>query len=152
MAGWWSYHHIARLGTVIDGDTITAMYQLKPVKIRLSAVNAPELYDYGHHVKQTCGQESKDELVKLLNTKWLYVQRDGDDKDRYGRFIRAVFTAKLIDVQEELINDGWAVPQYHSSRGAVYHELHQAAMEAKRGWFDRENNCKPLIAEGPKVD
>lgn len=67
-----------RVVGVIDGDTITVLYNHTPLKVRLAEIDAPEK-------KQNGGMDAKYFLSSLIFSKVVNV--DWKEKDKYGRII-----------------------------------------------------------------
>lgn len=113
-------------GTVVkitDGDTITVLVEQRQVKVRLSAIDAPER-------KQDYSQKSTDALADMVFGKEVRIVSHGED--RYGRTIGDVFVGQT-NVNEKLVEDGWAwnYVKYSDSQKLV--GLEMAARAAKRG-------------------
>jgi endonuclease YncB( thermonuclease family) len=108
---------------VTDGDTITVLVNNEQIKIRLSEIDAPE---HG----QDYGEKSKDALADLVFGKEVRVVTHG--KDRYGRTIGDVFVGQT-NVNEKLVEDGWAWNFLKYSKSQRLAELEKEAKEAKRG-------------------
>jgi endonuclease YncB( thermonuclease family) len=92
---------------VTDGDTITVLVNNEQIKIRLSELDAPE---HG----QDYGQKSKEALTDLV----------------FG--IGDVFVGQT-NVNETLVEDGWAWNFLKYSKSQRLAELEKEAREAKRG-------------------
>ena len=75
----------ARVARVADGDTIEAIPtgELRPVRIRLEGIDAPEL-------SEVFGQDSLAYLRRFLLDQTVRI--DGRDMDRYGRLVARVRT------------------------------------------------------------
>ena len=91
---------------VVDGDTVDVVADLgfdvyTTQRIRLAAINAPELRDPG-------GQEAKNWLAMLLRRGKplrLYAEKRG----RWGRYI-GTFKSGDVDLNQKMIEDGHAKP------------------------------------------
>ncbi len=92
---------------VIDGDTIEALVNNKPTKIRLLGIQAPELYT---NPPWPFANESKQALENILadapNFKIQYVA--SNKKDKYGRILADIFTYDEIWVNGYLIDKSLA--------------------------------------------
>jgi len=82
---------------VIDGDTI----ELEDgTKVRLLEIDAPEK-------GERCYEEAKTRLEELVLNKKVRLEKDKEDKDRYGRLLRYVFIdCSLINLV--LVKEGLA--------------------------------------------
>ena len=88
----------AEVVKVYDGDTLNVDVRGTRTKIRLGAIDAPEL-------KQEGGEEAKERLSSLILGKTVTVEPV--DTDRYGRLI-AFLSFNGHSVNELLVKDGWA--------------------------------------------
>lgn len=85
-----------------------------------------------------CGfTEASEALRIILAAGTVTALRDGDDTDRYGRYLRHVYVDG-IPVGLTLIEQGWANARYDSLDGYDRH-LHQDAYRAADG----PHNCGP---------
>ena len=83
---------------IADGDTITVLVDQKQVRVRLSAIDAPER-------GQDFCQRSRQALADLVFGKEVSTETHG--KDRYVRVIGDVFVGGK-PVNEMLVRQGWA--------------------------------------------
>ena len=85
-----------RVRRVIDGDTLELM---DGTKVRLLGIDAPER-------GEKCYQEAKERLEELVLNNKVRLEKDKEDRDRYGRELRYVFIdhslVNLILVKEGL--------------------------------------------------
>lgn len=105
--GIYFQHHIKKdfqedlnetgLQEVIDGDTIVIPLDLH---VRLIGINAPEKDSYYY-------EESKSILEIILKDKDLYLEKDVEDKDQYGRLLRYLYTDDIF-VNLEMVKRGFA--------------------------------------------
>ena len=112
---------------VADGDTITVMRDLVPVKLRLLEIDAPEK-------KQAFGARSKQSLSDLCFNKTATLIEKG--RDRYGRTLARV-SCEGVDANAEQVRRGmaWAYDRYVTDR-ALY-AVQTEARDAGRGlWAD----------------
>ena len=118
---------------VTDGDTITVLVGSNQVKVRLNEIDAPEQ-------AQDFGQKSKDVLAELVLGKEVRVVTYG--KDRYGRTIGDVFVGQ-INVNEKLVEDGWAWNFLKYSKSQRLADLEQHARQAKKGLWAGKSPVAP---------
>ncbi len=112
---------------VADGDTITVMRDLVPVKLRLLEIDAPEK-------KQAFGARSKQSLSDLCFNKTATLIAKG--RDRYGRTLARV-SCEGVDANAEQVRRGmaWVYDRYVTDR-ALY-AVQTEARDAGRGlWSD----------------
>ena len=112
---------------VADGDTITVMRDLVPVKLRLLEIDAPEK-------KQAFGARSKQSLSDLCFNKTATLIEKG--RDRYGRTLARV-SCEGVDANAEQVRRGmaWVYDRYVTDR-ALY-AVQTEARDAGRGlWAD----------------
>ncbi len=112
---------------VADGDTITVMRDLVPVKLRLLEIDAPEK-------KQAFGARSKQSLSDLCFNKTATLIEKG--RDRYGRTLARV-SCEGVDANAEQVRRGmaWVYDRYVTDR-ALY-AVQIEARDAGRGlWAD----------------
>ncbi len=91
---------------VVDGDTIVVNLHGEDAKVRLIGIDTPEI----HHPKrpvQCFGYEAKDFLEKLIDQKEVRLEKDVNDKDVYGRYLRYVWLDDNF-INETLVKEGYA--------------------------------------------
>jgi len=106
---------------VIDGDTIVLN---NSEKVRLLGINAPEkgeLY-YG---------EAKERLKELVLNKKVFLERDEEDRDRYGRLLRYVYLGDEM-VNLKMLREGYATLYLVGERLRYERDLEEAEMEARK--------------------
>ena len=109
---------------VVDGDTIKVKFENKVKKIRLSAIDAPE-------IKQNHGKESKKFLSDLIKKKKIKFHKLGTD--RYRRLLGIIYYNDK-DVNLEMVINGhaWVYRKYLRSIPKKYRNLYKSAeKEAK---------------------
>jgi len=121
---------------VEDGDTIKVRFDdgTEPW-VRYIGVDTPEL-------DECYGQEAKDYNSSLVEDKTVWLERDVEDRDKYGRLLRYVFfdSGRTEMVNEMLLENGYAIlmtipPAYKYRR--VFKRAAQEAWEQGAGlWSD----------------
>ena len=109
---------------VVDGDTIKVKFENKIKKIRLSAIDAPE-------IKQNHGKESKKFLSDLIIKKKIKFHKLGTD--RYRRLLGIIYYNDK-DVNLEMVINGhaWVYRKYLRSIPKKYRNLYKnSEKEAK---------------------
>ena len=121
------------VGTVVnvtDGDTLTVLVDTTPVKVRLDAIDAPE-------IRQPYGRRSQQSLAELCAAKTARVIENG--VDRYGRTIARI-VCDGVDANSEQVRRGmaWVFERYAPRTSALY-ALQGEARAIRRGlWSDPE--------------
>ncbi|MGB9812475.1 MAG: thermonuclease family protein [Thermovenabulum sp.] len=142
---------------VLDGDTVNAKIGTKTVTIRLIGVNCPEIEHKSLKIKeQPYGKKAMEYTKKVLYGKTVYIQKDVQEKDKYGRLLGYIWLSKPKNDSEEeikskmfnaqLLLNGYAqvmtVPP--NVRYADYFvKYERIARENKRGLWSDENIEKP---------
>lgn len=98
--------------SVVDGDTLTVTAAGGPVRVRLHAIDAPELAQRCTGRRGTpfaCGAMARSALIGLIGEEEVRcAPRAGNGgRDRWGRVV-AVCTAGGQDLGRELVRLGWA--------------------------------------------
>ncbi|MEX3547664.1 MAG: thermonuclease family protein [Burkholderia sp.] len=112
---------------VLDGDTVDVLVDLKPVRVRLAEIDAPEK-------AQAFGTRSRQTLAAAVFQQTVNVRTAG--VDRYGRTIGTL----LVDgrsINRMMVAQGmaWAYRQYLVDRSLL--DVEAAARAAKLGlWAD----------------
>lgn len=114
---------------VIDGDTFEVLRNGKAERIRLSGIDCPEK-------GQAYGQKAKQAASALVFGKAVTLHTF--EKDRYGRTIADVVLPDGLNVNQELVKQGWCWWYRKYAPGdTVLEGLENEAREARRGlWVD----------------
>ncbi len=129
---------------VVDGDTIKVSRDGVKSTIRLIGVDTPETVDPRKPV-QCFGTEATNKMIELLRSKIVLLEEDQSqgDKDKYGRLLRYVFLPDGTNVNNTLIQEGYAYEYTYRVPYIYQDEFKKAqisARESKRGlWAD--NAC-----------
>ncbi|MDO8355524.1 MAG: thermonuclease family protein [Nitrospirota bacterium] len=115
--------------SVLDGDTIEVLHNQHPERIRLSGIDCPEK-------KQAFGQRAKQAASELAFEKDVTIQTHGHDK--YNRTIGEVILPDGINLNQELVKQGWCWWYRRYAPGdTVLEGLENEAREGRRGlWAD----------------
>jgi micrococcal nuclease len=84
--------------SVLDGDTLEALHNTQPERARLSGIDCPEK-------GQAYGKKAKQAASALVFGKEVTLQTHG--KDKYGRTLADVLLPVGMNVNHELVKDGW---------------------------------------------
>lgn len=97
-----------RVVAVSDGDTIKASINGKTETIRLIGVDTPETVD-PHKTVQCYGHEASNFTKKTLQDQSVHLHADSSqqDRDKYGRLLRYVFTNDGANFNLLLIQSGY---------------------------------------------
>lgn len=104
----------AYVSRVVDGDTIEVTIDSKKYKVRLIGVDCPE---YTSKVEYY-GKEATEYTSVMLSNKYVFLEKDISETDKYGRLLRYVWLEipTLISIDEIkskmfnalLLDDGYA--------------------------------------------
>lgn len=110
---------------MIDGDTLSVLYQDKEVRIRLYGIDAPEK-------KQPHGTEAHLYACGLATRQTITVI--GVSKDRYGRLVAKVSLPDGRSLNHEMVRAGmaWWYRQY-APNDVAFASLEEEAQHKKRG-------------------
>lgn len=84
---------------VIDGDTIQATVYGKDETIRLIGVDTPETVHPSKPV-QTYGKEASDYTKSQLSGKTVWLEKDVQERDKYGRLLAYVWTSQPVEISD----------------------------------------------------
>lgn len=102
--------HYVSVNRVVDGDTFWADDgSYKGIIIRLIGVDAPESRNSGKKKIGYYGQQSKEFLAKLLESRKIRLEHDADSLDQYGRSLAYVYLHNGTFVNAELVKRGYAM-------------------------------------------
>ncbi|MBK8554061.1 MAG: thermonuclease family protein [Ignavibacteria bacterium] len=140
---------------VIDGDTFKMS---NGEKVRLIGIDTPEKYDSDKLEKNSSrtgrdketikklGEASTEYVKKLVEGKRVTLVQDPgyDDKDKYGRLLRYVYTEDGIFVNAKILEDGYANVYYSNSisKQSEFVKLEKEARENKRGLWGKVDGLK----------
>lgn len=119
---------VGRVVNVTDGDSLTVLVEGKQVRVRLDAIDAPEL-------KQPFGKRSQQSLAQLCAAKAARVIEKGPD--RYGRTVGWI-VCDGVDANSEQVRRGmaWVFVRYAAGNSPLY-GLQAEAQGTRRGlWVD----------------
>jgi micrococcal nuclease len=121
---------------VTDGDTIVTTAG----KVRLLAIDTPEVYNFGHVHPECGGKEASAAMKRLLlvgDSIRLHPDPEQGNTDRYGRLLRYVYKTRpgSDDIGAELVREGWAEVYlaFPTSKTNSYLKLQAVASNHDRG-------------------
>lgn len=128
---------LAQVTHVTDGDTLWVRPERggKPVKIRISAIDAPEICQAG-------GPAAQAALARRLAGRQLAVTSQG--RDDYGRTV-AVIRLHGEDIGGWMVSQGHAWSYRYGRDGGPYFSLQQQAQSAGRGLFEDPSSVPPRL-------
>jgi len=143
---------------VIDGDTIKIEGN---TRLRLIGIDAPEINECYY-------QKSRDELIRLVQGKYVKLEKDIESVDGYGRLLRYVYLPSKeleeddIFVNKHLLHQGYAQTLFKAPNKRyrmLFIRAREEALMNKRGlWsdecnylekFEQENKSTREIDEPP---
>jgi endonuclease YncB( thermonuclease family) len=126
-----------KVNKVVDGDTIEVLIQGIPTKVRMIGVNTPETVDPRRPV-QCFGKEASEETKRVLSDKYVNLQKDVSETDKYGRLLRYVYLplddGTILFINDYLVRQGYAQSSTYPPDVKYKDRFKEAENEA------RENN------------
>jgi micrococcal nuclease len=130
-----------RVMKVVDGDTIQVSVTGKTddlETVRFIGIDTPETVDPRKPV-QCFGKEASNKTKELLTDQNVFLEKDEtqDDRDKYGRILRYVFLEDRTNVNQYLIQEGYAheytyrIPYIYQSnfkQAEVYAKEHEKGL------------------------
>ena len=121
---------------ISDGDTFVLRTDSGTYKIRLYAIDAPEL-------KQDFGSESKEYLKCLIANDSVFV--NVADIDRYDRIIGSVSTRQYTDISLQMICSGMAWHYSYFDKTKKYIDSEKLARKNRLGLWAEDDPINPYI-------
>jgi endonuclease YncB( thermonuclease family) len=99
----------ASLLKVVDGDTLTVMLNGVETKLRLIGIDTPELAS-ATQSEQCYASQAKQRLQQITQGKKLLLEKDPTqgEVDKYGRSLVYLFLPDSVNINLQLINEGYA--------------------------------------------
>ncbi len=115
--------------SILDGDTIEVLHNQHTERIRLNGIDCPEK-------GQAYGKRAKQAASDLVFGKEVTLRTFG--KDKYGRTIADVLLPDGINVNQELVKDGWCWwYKKYAPESVILEELERGARASGLGlWAD----------------
>jgi micrococcal nuclease len=92
---------LAEVDRVIDGDTLVIRVEGGTITVRLYGVNTPER-------GEACFGEATERLTELAGSH-VQLLPDERDADRFGRWLRYVYTTDAVLIDEALVAEGFGL-------------------------------------------
>lgn len=118
---------------VIDGDTIRVSYLGKEETIRLIGIDTPEV-DPNRGGPECYGKEASAYATSILRNATITLEADGSqgDRDTYGRLLRYVILADGTNMNQQLLQNGYAKEFTYDTPYRYQKEFIEAEITAKR--------------------
>lgn len=118
-----------------DGDTFVLLVDGSPLTIRLAHIDSPERgQPFGSKAKQFASELCFGKMVTLVHTK---------EYDRNKRLIAEVILADGMNVNKELVRQGYACHFKRYSRDMSYDSLEREARAKLAGMWSDPNTIMP---------
>jgi micrococcal nuclease len=131
----------------VDGDTIAVDMNGKVETIRFIGVDTPETHKPNTPV-QCYGPAAAAYTKHLIGTRKVRLASDSlsTDRDRYDRLLRYVYLPDGTNVNEKLVQNGYAFyyPYFPFSRSDAFAKAEQNAQAAKKGLWGA---CHPTPSD-----
>jgi len=131
-----------RVSRVVDGDTVVVDISGRSETIRLIGVNTPETH---HPTKpvECFGPEASAHTASLLTEGTdVWVERDVESRDRYGRLLGYVHrSADGLFVNLDLVAGGWALPYPFPPNTTFETRFAEAANDARTASLGLWGRC-----------
>lgn len=127
---------IHKVVEVIDGDTVVLD---SGDHVRYLGIDTPEI----HHPtkpKQCYGDEATKRNQELVEGKYVFLERDEEDRDKYDRLLRYVYVG-FTSVNAELVREGFAYSYYYPPDLKYYKQYAQLELGAKKANIGLWANC-----------
>jgi len=124
---------------IIDGDTVELN---NSEKVRLLGINTPEK-------GEPLYAEAKKRLEQLVLNETVYMEKDKENEDKYGRLLRYVYLGDEM-VNLRMIEEGYAtvyVIKPNDAYKKVFEEAEEVARISRKGFWSlvSEDKCSPCI-------
>jgi micrococcal nuclease len=119
---------------VIDGDTIEVLIGHEKKTIRYIGINTPETV-HPSKPAECFGREASDRNKALVEGKYVRLEKDISETDKYGRLLRYVYVGDLM-INEALVEGGYAYASTYPpdvKYTDVFLKSEKSARENKRG-------------------
>lgn len=135
----------AQVIRILDGDTMEVLFNDRPVRIRLSHIDCPEMRN-----RQPFSSRAKQALSALCYAQLVVVY--AGEYDFYGRLLAVIENEQKQIVNQELVRQGMAWHFKRYSSDATYADLEQEARENRVGLWKDPNPIAPWEWRKPKKD
>jgi micrococcal nuclease len=136
-----SKNNFYKVKRVVDGDTILLE---NGQKVRYIGINTPESVDPRRPV-QCFGKEASKRNKELVEGKIVRLEKDIEDKDKYGRLLRYVFLPNGAFINYELVKQGYASVYTFPPNVKYVNKFRQAQNIAKENNLGLWSMCNKKI-------
>lgn len=137
-----------RVTEVHDGDTVSVDMNGHIERVRMIGVDTPETHHPSKPV-QCYGPEASDYTKKLLGGAAVRLEADptNQNRDRYDRLLRYVYTDQNMLVNKALIEQGYgfAYLSFPFQKSNEFAQAEQVARDNKLGLW---STCQPTLNDG----
>jgi len=116
---------------VSDGDTVRVRIGSEVETVRLVGIDSPEL---GRESPADClAEDARDFLTRLLVGKTVYLEKDVNDVDRYGRSLRYLWLPRddgYLMVNQMIVSRGYAVARIYDQDDLHATDLARSELDA----------------------
>ncbi len=131
----------AKVISVHDGDTLTVRISDKKETIRLLGINTPEL-ESEDAFSRDLAYRARDHVRERALKRSVALRCDprADNRDKYGRLLRYVILPDGVNLNEELVRQGYAraYTRFPFSLSARFRAAEREAKHARLGRWARE--------------
>ena len=127
----------AKVIGIVDGDTVDILYHDLPLRIRMEHIDAPE-----KRGNQPYGTKSKLMMSKLCFGQTVKLLTEGEF-DLGGRLIAVIINEDGVNVNKEMVKQGYAWHFKKYSNEMSYDVLEMEARNNKRGLWQDKNPIAP---------
>ena len=125
----------AEVSRVIDGDTVVVLLDGAETRVRLTAIDAPEL-------TQPHGPFSRAHLISLTTNRTITIHSHG--RDRYGRTLATLFAGD-ININLAMVRAGYAWRYRYARKTGPIAEAEALARAEGRGLWARDGAVAPWV-------
>lgn len=121
-----------KVSDIIDGDTIKVKIDNQEKTVRLIGIDAPEIKDL--QTPRCYGKEAAARIQHYVQDKQVSLKADKtqDDKDKYGRLLRYVYTEDKTNVNKTLVSEGFAKEYTYKKPYENQKKFKKAQKQAKK--------------------
>ncbi|KND60573.1 thermonuclease [Candidatus Burkholderia verschuerenii] len=125
---------------VLDGDTVDVLVNRQTVRVRLAAIDAPEIRHGTRNPGQPFVQRSRQSLAGMVFHQNVIIDEEGTDQ--YGRAIGTIWEGNF-NVNAEQVRRGMAWVYRHYSHDPKLLQMEQEARAERRGLWADPNHVPP---------